>query len=865
MAYFTFSINGNTYTSDPANAVVPDGYRFIKYGYVTALANLAVDIVAVAAQALLSATNAAASAATALNAPGTTATSATSLTIDTVAQALAIQTGKSIPVGATIKVANTPSPSNWMLGDVTSYDSATGALGFICTSISGSGTFNAWTISISGPEGPAGGAVTIEQKFSTATADADPTNGFLRLDNATQNLATTIRADLLDQAGKDWTTVLDTFDASTSPVKGQIRIAKKGDRSKWLVFNLTARAAPAGYRNFTVTCIGSSSANPFANNDNLILHFSRTGDVAGAGGAVSGNIAVGRALTSASAGVQIVTPTAPGVKDTFPDATTLSTGIGNFFHKNASDTYQHGLSDKGGTLRAVIGPNGKASSNLADKGTVAGTWGIECDNEDGALALCEQALAATYTTVLTLSDGNGGASRLNHARSPTAKFISATAAVAVVKSASSTYLVGFDDTGLSAPQLLDANLAQAAMVVRTPAGGFVVWSYNTPSLALKIAGFTMNGNLPQVGTVFTLSTTAADIATTAGGSSGSNGMAWTVLDTGATWVIESCGSGAAGHLWAVTQAGNLVTVGAALTSASVGGLSMLFSTGNTTFGQIGYQVSATSAAVLQTNTVTGVTIANTASTNYVASTTTNAKPVSVAKLTGTTKFAFTYNDGSVCNTNIATITGGTAIALGVAVDTSQGTANAYDTAINVYDATRYAVWNGALAAAALAPKYFTETAGSPVKTDPGLTFSSAQSVLLCFLDNATALYIDAAISTGTPGSITRLRKIAFSGSAFSYTGPNVEAADISSGLAAFSLGATVCGGVAVFGLAAVVGGMKYNFLNKGRYTRYLPRLAGGSATGVSQVDANSTATRVASCLKGTDGLIVPLMMEIPTY
>lgn len=52
MAYFTFTINGNTYTSDPANNTVPDGYRFIKYGYMSALGNLAQDIVTVAGQVL---------------------------------------------------------------------------------------------------------------------------------------------------------------------------------------------------------------------------------------------------------------------------------------------------------------------------------------------------------------------------------------------------------------------------------------------------------------------------------------------------------------------------------------------------------------------------------------------------------------------------------------------------------------------------------------------------------------------------------------------------------------------------------------------------------------------------------------------
>lgn len=52
MANFTFTINGHTYTNDPSNVAVPDGYRFIAYGYISALANLAQDIVAVATQVL---------------------------------------------------------------------------------------------------------------------------------------------------------------------------------------------------------------------------------------------------------------------------------------------------------------------------------------------------------------------------------------------------------------------------------------------------------------------------------------------------------------------------------------------------------------------------------------------------------------------------------------------------------------------------------------------------------------------------------------------------------------------------------------------------------------------------------------------
>lgn len=133
----------------------------------------------------------------------------------------------------------------------------------------------------------ANGVLAITYVFSTTTADSDPGAGALRLDNATQNAATTIRADVLDSLGIDWTTVLNTFDASSSAVKGQIRLSKIADGTKWLTFNVTARATPAGYRNFTVANTGSSSANPFANGDPLLLAFTRSGDIGSTGPAGS--------------------------------------------------------------------------------------------------------------------------------------------------------------------------------------------------------------------------------------------------------------------------------------------------------------------------------------------------------------------------------------------------------------------------------------------------------------------------------------------------------------------------------------------------------------------------------------------------
>jgi hypothetical protein len=123
----------------------------------------------------------------------------------------------------------------------------------------------------------AGGAFAIPYVFDTTTTDADPGAGKLRLSSATQNAATVMRLDLTS-ASQDYTTLIDTFDDSTSAVKGSIRLVKQGDITKWMTFNLTALATPSGYRNLTVVCTDSSTTSPFSNGDALMLSFQRTGD-----------------------------------------------------------------------------------------------------------------------------------------------------------------------------------------------------------------------------------------------------------------------------------------------------------------------------------------------------------------------------------------------------------------------------------------------------------------------------------------------------------------------------------------------------------------------------------------------------------
>jgi hypothetical protein len=126
--------------------------------------------------------------------------------------------------------------------------------------------------------GKTGGGISIQYTFSTTTTDSDPGAGVLRLNQATQNTATVIRADLLDVEGKDWTAALDSLDDSTNTVKGHIRLFSVADPAKWLLFTVSAVASPSGYRNITVALVASSAASPFGNGDGIVLSFTRAGD-----------------------------------------------------------------------------------------------------------------------------------------------------------------------------------------------------------------------------------------------------------------------------------------------------------------------------------------------------------------------------------------------------------------------------------------------------------------------------------------------------------------------------------------------------------------------------------------------------------
>lgn len=85
------------------------------------------------------------------------ASSTTSLTIGTGSKSLTIETGKGYVAGQAVLIASTADPSSYMAGQVTSYNSGTGALVVNVTTAVGSGTVAAWTISVTALSAGGGG------------------------------------------------------------------------------------------------------------------------------------------------------------------------------------------------------------------------------------------------------------------------------------------------------------------------------------------------------------------------------------------------------------------------------------------------------------------------------------------------------------------------------------------------------------------------------------------------------------------------------------------------------------------------------------------------------------------------------------
>lgn len=212
---------------------------------------------------------------------------------------------------------------------------------------------------VTGAQGDKGG---LRYAFSTTTAAADPGQGVFRLNNATIASVTAMYIDNLTVEGTDVSAFLDTWDDSSSTVKGYIVINSNTNADvTYCIFSVSAVADSTGYR--TVTVAHVAGALP-SNAEDCVVSFIRTGDIGTTG-------ATGPTGPQGTAGVTGATgPTGP----TGPQGTagvtgaTGPTGVGVTGATGAT-----GPQGDAGTVGAT-GPTGPTGPAGADS-TVAGPTG----------------------------------------------------------------------------------------------------------------------------------------------------------------------------------------------------------------------------------------------------------------------------------------------------------------------------------------------------------------------------------------------------------------------------------------------------------------------------------------------------------
>ncbi len=142
-----------------------------------------------------------------------------------------------------------------------------------------------------GSDGADGTTTGVLYTFSTTTTDADPGAGILRYNNALPASVTTIYFDNADAGANTVTAWLDSFDDSTSTVKGFLLISKLSNPAVMQIYSVSGTVVDGtGYRKVTVAHLAGTTLP--SDTDDLSVIFVRSGDKGdtGSAGAGSGDV-----------------------------------------------------------------------------------------------------------------------------------------------------------------------------------------------------------------------------------------------------------------------------------------------------------------------------------------------------------------------------------------------------------------------------------------------------------------------------------------------------------------------------------------------------------------------------------------------
>ncbi len=385
MAYFNFTINGNTYTNDPTSGV-PYGYKFTGYEYIPALGNLFTDLAATVATvlgyktaaynsqqaALISEGNASGSAGAALasalaaasSAAGLQGTSTTAVTISTGTKTFTTQTGKQFN-NTWIQATDSGDSSRFVFGYCT-YSGSTLSMNVAnATDAFGSGSCSSWVLSVGGPRGLTGptGAVGSMQTVSDYAQDTGTTTGVLYGFKAGD-----FRAD----------------NVCTHHNAGQVTLANNTTNYVYAI----AAGPTSNTTGFPPGCFPMCTATTSAGAITAVVDkrvFALAMSTQNGGGLSTPASGSDIALTSTSARVQSIGMASPGFKVSLPVESTLTPGGPLFRIKNIG-TIPYPVTDSSGNVKAVLQPKQKGVFDLVDNAVVGAydNWSVSNDNFDGS-------------------------------------------------------------------------------------------------------------------------------------------------------------------------------------------------------------------------------------------------------------------------------------------------------------------------------------------------------------------------------------------------------------------------------------------------------------------------------------------------
>ena len=274
-----------------------------------------------------------------------------------------------------------------------------------------------------GEVGPQGlGGVSFEYQFNgTTITDTDPGNGKIIMNNSSVSSTTQIYID--DVEGGSTNTNIETFlrtiDDSNSTVRGHLRITDKFNGNKFVLYSITGSSVEAtGYHKINVTHVTGDVAGSgnFANNDDLVLTFARTGDKGQKGEINVFEIEIQDGdntdeeklvLTGPSSSDEVVFEAGTGLsiarsgdKITYTNTvinTQLSTEqvqdiVGNMFSNNTETRISATYEDSDGTIDLVV------DDMTSDNNTTYGISAADGDNSD------EEKIVLTGTNPSTTDD-----------------------------------------------------------------------------------------------------------------------------------------------------------------------------------------------------------------------------------------------------------------------------------------------------------------------------------------------------------------------------------------------------------------------------------------------------------------------------